>query len=645
LAQELTDTIAGRVHSLEDVTVTGRRAPRAAAATSPLQVFSQADIARMGALELSDAVRHFSGVSVKDYGGIGGLKTVSVRSLGAQHTGVSYDGVAVSDCQSGQVDLSRFSLDNVSELTMHIGQDDDIFQSAKMFASAGVLSIETAVPQFEASHPYRFTARVKTGSFGTANHSLYYARQLGSRLSASVYAEYLHADSNYPFRMWNGSKLIDSKRNNSRIDSYRAEANLFARLTPRQELKFKAYAYGSKRGLPGSVVYDNPYAVEQLYDRNYFGQLKYVNRISEKWKLQASAKYNFSWNRDTDHQAASDTDDRFRQTELYASGTLWAEPIQGLSFSLAEDLGLNHLNTTLEKCQYPTRVTSLTALAARYHTRRLTATASLLNTFITESVRLGTAADDRRRLSPSVSLAWRPLAESSWRLRAGYKDIFRVPTFNDLYYLVIGNSQLKPETTRQWNVGTTWSGHQSSAVPFVQLTVDGYYNRVNDKIIAIPTMFVWRMSNAGKVETYGLDANLQGEVKLSARERLFLTAAYNYMQAEDITSPTSKVWHHQIAYTPKHSGSASVTLQTRWVDLTYNLLYASERYSKAYNSSENRIEPYTDHSVTLARTFAWGRHSLRLQADALNLGNKNYEVVRFYPMPGRNYKLTIQYNI
>jgi outer membrane cobalamin receptor len=630
---------------LDDVTVTARRAPRSAAATSPLQVFNQADIARMGALEISDVVRHFSGVSVKDYGGIGGLKTVSVRSLGAQHTGVSYDGVAVSDCQSGQVDISRFSLDHVSELTMHIGQDDDIFQPAKMFASAGVLSIHTAMPQFHEDHPYHFTARVKTGSYGTLSPSLYYARRLGQRLSASAYAEYLHADGNYPFRMKNGSKVIDAKRHNSRIDSYRAEANLQARLTPRQELQFKAYAYGSKRGLPGSVVYDNPYAVEQLYDRNYFGQLRYENRFSEKWKLQAAAKYNFSWNRDTDHQAASDTDDRFRQTEVYATGTLWAEPLRGLSFSLAQDLGLNHLATTLDKCQYPTRLTSLTALAARYQRARFTATASLLGTYITEHVRLGNAADDRHRLSPSVSVAWRPLDGSSWRLRAGYKDIFRVPTFNDLYYLVIGNSQLRPETTRQWNVGTTWSGRLSAAVPFVQLAVDGYYNRVNDKIIAIPTMFVWRMSNVGKVETYGLDANLQGEVRLGRKESLFLTAAYNYMQAEDISDPTSKVWHHQIAYTPKHSGSASVTLQTRWVDLTYNLLYASARYSKAYNSTENRIAPYTDHSLTLARTFAWGRHSLRVQADALNLGNRNYEVVRFYPMPGRNYKLTIQYHI
>ena len=58
----------------------------------------------------------FAGANVKDYGGIGGLKTVSVRNIGAAHTAVSYDGVVVSNSQAGQIDIGRFSLDNVSTL-------------------------------------------------------------------------------------------------------------------------------------------------------------------------------------------------------------------------------------------------------------------------------------------------------------------------------------------------------------------------------------------------------------------------------------------------------------------------------------------------------------------------------------------------
>jgi len=643
-AQQAGDSITGKVHNIPGVTVKARRAPLSTTATAPLQQMGKAEMERLGAAEVADAVRHFSGVSVKDYGGIGGLKTVSVRSLGAQHTAVSYDGVTVSDCQSGQVDISRFSLDNVSNLTLTIGQSDNIFQTAKMFASAGALSIETTRPDFS-SKPFHLSVNLKAGSFGLVNPSLLYSLRLSKRLSLSAYADYLRADGNYRFKMKNGNQLIDSKRNNSDIESYRAEMNLFVTLSQKQELKAKLYLFDSQSGLPGGVIYDNPYAAERLYDRNYFGQVKYENHFSDKWRLQASGKFNYSWNRDYNNESSGITDDHFRQTETYLSTTLWSEPIKGLSFSLAQDFAYNYLSTTLQNCQYPERFTLLTALASHYKSNHFSATASLLNTYITENVRTGDAAPNRKRLSPTISLSWKPF-DFGWRFRASYKDIFRSPTFNDLYYLKIGNSNLKPESTRQINVGTAFNTSTLLFFNYLSLSVDGYYNRVKDKIVAVPTMFIWKMMNLGKVETIGTDVNLAGETDLAKNYKLLFTGTYNFMQAEDITDRTSKLWKNQIIYTPKHSGSGSLTLENPYVNVTYNIMYASERYSQAQNISENRIKPYTDHSVSLSHMFKWKKQqSLRIQLDALNLGNKNYEIVRFYPMPGRNYKVSLTYNL
>ena len=642
IAQVPADSVNGKPHEMSGVTVTERRLPVSLTAGTPVQRMEKAELERMGALDVSDAVRHFSGVSVKDYGGIGGMKTVSVRSLGAQHTAVSYDGVAVGDCQSGQVDISRFSLDNVSALTLTIGQGDDIFQPAKALASAGVLSIETGKPDFGAAS-FRLAARVKSGSFGLANPSLFWAVRLGGKAGLSFYGDYLRADGIYPFEYVNGTRRIKAKRNNSDIQAYRGEANFYASLGDGQDLRAKLYLFHSERGLPGSVVYDNPYAAERLHDRNYFGQLNYEVSFSPKWKLKAAGKFNYVWNRDTDKEAAGMRDDRFRQTETYLTATLWSEPLRGLSFSLAQDFAYNDLSTTLSNCQYPERYTVLTALSAQYWHPVFRITASLLNTYITENVRTGTAADDRQRLSPAVSLSWRPLPSTAWRLRASYKDIFRMPTFNDLYYRLIGNTRLRPESTRQWNVGTTWGGRVSPVVEMLDVSVDAYYNKVKDKIVAVPTMFVWKMSNVGEVETVGVDINVSAGIRVAKSMRFGLSGAYNFMQAEDVTDRDSKLWRNQIAYTPRHSGSGSLTWETPWVDVAYNVVFASERYRMPQNSADNRIRPYSDHSLSAFRTFRRGRHALRLQADALNLGGKNYEIVRFYPMPGRNYKFTVTY--
>ena len=94
-------------------------------------------------------VRYFSGVQIKDYGGVGGLKTVDIRSLGTNHVGVFYDGIELGNAQNGTVDLGRFSLDNMEMVTVYNGQKSAIFQPAKDFGSAGTIYLQSRTPSFD----------------------------------------------------------------------------------------------------------------------------------------------------------------------------------------------------------------------------------------------------------------------------------------------------------------------------------------------------------------------------------------------------------------------------------------------------------------------------------------------------------------
>ena len=107
------DTITSKVHVIDEVTVSATGRSRNVISTAPTQLVTQKQLLSQGVTDLSDALRRFSGVNVRDYGGAGGVKTISVRSLGSQHTAVAYDGITITDAQSGQIDLSRFSLDNI----------------------------------------------------------------------------------------------------------------------------------------------------------------------------------------------------------------------------------------------------------------------------------------------------------------------------------------------------------------------------------------------------------------------------------------------------------------------------------------------------------------------------------------------------
>ena len=625
--------------TIEEVVVKGFRIPGNVLASTPIQTLSHSDMERLGIHDMGDALKRFAGVQVKDYGGVGGMKTVNIRGLGAGHTGVTYDGVQVGDCQSGQVDLSRFTLDNVSLVSLQIGQEDNIYQSAKAYTSAGLINISTS--QGVSDRKPHLTTTLRTGSYGLFAPSLLYHQQL-SRLGIGAYTSYERADGVYWFTLKNGIKTIHERRNNSDIQTWRGELNMSYQLTDKQTLQWKAYGFTSNRGLPGPVIYDNTYSAERLKDKNVFTQMLYENLFSNRIKMKAAAKWNYSWSRYSDIPASGYKEDTYRQNETYLTATLWTNPLQGLSLSFAQDYAHNHLSMTLPKAANPTRNSLWTALAANYQIGSFSVNASLLATNIYERIKQGNASNGFHRLSPAFSMQWRCLQD--FRLRFGYKDIFRTPTLNELYYTGIGNRHLNPEKSRMWNLGTTYS-HTFNRTLLLSLTADGYFGNVTDKIIAVPKMFYWQMMNAGKVRQLGLDVSANIEKRWDNDWTVSATGSYSYLSATDRTDPSELSYGDQIAYTPHHSGAANILIHSPWLDFGYNVLLMGERYTLGYNIPHNRMSAFTDHSITLSREFNINKQQLRVLFDVRNLGKKNYEVVRFYPMPGTNWRLSVSWEL
>lgn len=646
-AQEQKDSIADKVHQLDAVTVTARRMPAKITSTTSVQVFRKEDLKNLGLQNIGDAVKRFAGTNVRDYGGIGGLKTVSVRNLGAAHTAVSYDGVAISNTQAGQIDVGRFSLDNVSSLSLAIGQDENLLQSARLYASAGVLNIDTEKPHFKEGKSTFTQVQVRGGSFGYITPAFRHWQKLNERTQLSVDANYLRADGSYPFTIKEGNYISNEKRINSDIESYQGEMNLFHTFKDESELSAKAYYYHSKRGLPGAVILYNPESDERLWDENFFAQARYKKTFNPKWTFQAQGKYNYSWNKYEDtgveYTGGKQTDTN-RQYEYYLSASVLYKPLPSLSVSVSQDGAINHLHTNGLHSPEPTRYTSLTALNARYQGKRLKVSGTLVATYITEEVKAGNTPDDRKRLSPTLSASWQPWKEEQFFVRALYKNTFRVPTFSDLYYLRVGNTNLKPERATEYSLGITWSGTPFSFTDFVSLTIDGYYNEVNDKIIAFPSTYVWKMQNYGKVHITGIDVTLATAIPFGQKVNLNLSGNYSWQKALDVTNKEAKNYKHQLPYTPEHNGNVSATFETPWVNIGYTMSMVGKRYYMAQNIKANEIEGYNEHTATLWREFKWKKCGLRLQAEVINLTDAQYDVIKYYPMPGCSWRLTGTFN-
>lgn len=392
-----------RTDSIAEVTVQGQRVQGDVLSATPYRTIGREQIQTLGLTALADAVKMLAGADVKDYGGIGGLKTVSVRNIGAHHTAVSYDGICISNTQAGQIDIGRYTLDNIEEVALAVGQTGDLLQSARHYAAAALLNITTERPRWLSSRP-SFQLSLRTGSFGLLNPSLRLWQPLGSRTLVAAHADYLRADGNYPFTLVNGRQQTRQHRNNTDIGAWKGEINLYHSFRDSSQLDLKAYYYYSQRGLPGVVILYNNSNHERLWDENFFTQARWRKSFNSHWKLQARLKYEHAWNRyeDTNTKyAGGKLTDINRQDEYYASATLAYTPTSHLDFALAQDLAVNCLRTNVEPQPNPRRFTSLSALTARYHDSRLTIGANLVATFINEHVANGST----RRPQAALALA------------------------------------------------------------------------------------------------------------------------------------------------------------------------------------------------------------------------------------------------
>ena len=648
----------------------------------PSQKLNGEMLEKLNTHSVADALRYFSGIQLKDYGGVGGIKTVNIRSMGTHHLGISYDGVALGNAQNGQIDLGQFSLDNVEEITLYNGQKSAIFQPASDFGNAGSIYIRTKEPEFrryggtgvrryENTH-LRF--RVQYGSSDMLRLSALWEQKLSETVSSSVSAGFLTASGKYKFRYErrypDGTTAWDTTavRQNGDIHAERIEANLYGRLW-QGGWQLKGYLYNSARGIPGAIVNNVWRRGERQQDLNTFFQAAYDKSIGNKFATRWLAKYAYYnthyVNRDSTQLPV---DNRYKQQEFYFSTANVLELLPNWSASLSYDFKWNKLNADIWNFAYPTRISNLVSLATAIDYKHLKAQGSLLATFINDSYRRygGTGArgyenssaaanssfftlhSSLQKLTPAVFVNVYPFQGTFFSLRAYVKQSFRMPTFNDLYYTDMGNANLVPERATQYDVGFALNKHFTQGlVRHAEMHFDAYYNTVHDKIVAYPKgqQFRWTMLNLGKVHIKGIDVEAEADFKIGKDLVATARAQYTYQDARDVTDPADSYYNDQIPYIPWHSGSAIVGLSYKNWDLNYSFIYAGERYDEQENILYNHMEPWYTSDLSLRYQFVVYSLKFIAQAEVNNVLDQDYEVIVNYPMPGRNYTLSLTVEI
>jgi outer membrane cobalamin receptor len=636
-----------RVYDIGEVVVTAKRYTE----VIPAQTLKKEELQRLSSYSVADAIRYFAGVQIKDYGGVGGIKTVNIRSMGTNHMGVFYNGIQLGNAQNGQIDLGKFSLENVEEISLYNGQKSEIFQSAKEFGSAGSIYLTTKRPKFEGNKTTNLKAGMRAGSFDLLNPSILYEYKISEKVNTTFNAEWINSSGKYKFRYRrvtpSGELAYDTTavRQNGDIDAVRLEGSLHGYL-PNGSWKVHLYQYESERGVPGAIVNNVWRRGERLWDKNSFVQASFQQDHTRK----ISSKINLKYAYDFTHYVNNDdklihVDNIYKQKELYLSFACKYLILPAWEYSMAYDYQWNELSEFVDVARGTHWLSAATAITVA---DRLKMQASILGILVDEEARSRDNAPSKKEMTPAVFLSYQPFENSGLVFRAFYKKSFRMPTFNDLYYTDMGNAYLRPEFASQYNAGLVYDlDLKDHFINSFHIGVDGYYNYVKDKIVAYPKgqQFRWTMLNLGEVDIRGVDITARMSMQLTNELSLTTKLQYTYQEAIDITNPADNYYRHQIPYIPWHSGSAVGMLSWKSWSANYSFIYVGERYNQQENIRYNYTQPWYTHDISFARLLVVNGYDVRLSGEINNLFAQDYDVILNYPMPKRNFRIRISIDL
>lgn len=606
---------------------------------------NQKQVDDWGFVDVGEALKILPGVQIKDYGGIGGVKTITYRSLGGAHTGVLVDGFSLPAMRTGSVNLSDFELFGLDHVSLSSGNPTDAYATAASYAQANTVALQSIL--LKAPRKVRLGIYSNATTINAYEHGAYFQKKVGKHFFLGGQGMFRHGSGKYSFVHPEQKEGPLLWRDNSVMLDYRLR--IAGGFSDENTLWNASAAYSnSNQELPGAAVLFNSSNDQTLQVENMRLQSVLSHKI-DKWDLSIHGGYQNEYSRYYDPyyqnlQGFIDVD--FTQDNLNA-GFMMRRTLRNSNEKLF--FGTELIQGALsgnELILSPKRISSVTVVGGKTIFGRVKFEANLTAQIIADRENSVAENPDRNyhRFSPFVSVAYLPIKKEAFRIRSFYRHAFRMPSFNDLYYNFIGNINLNPEDAHLFNIGITYGkAHKRINVEF---TADAYYNRVANKIVAIPTkdLFNWSMQNIGETEIKGIDI---GGLFIHQFKnwKLDLNLSHSFNESIDITNPESLTFGHQIPYTPYYHSQSSVNASRNGYRFGITALFTGFRYSLNENIYANYLPGFADINLGLSKQLDWGKGNILIDVKAMNILNNNYQVIRSFPMPGRHYQLRIKYRL
>ncbi len=566
-------------------------------------------------------------IELRDYGGPGSLNLFSFRGLGPMRNVIILDGIPLTSSQTGVFDVSSIPIFPGQHIAMDLGGGSSINGSGAMSATLDIAThgvLDTSFATFLGG----------LGSFGEQTLRLQ-GGMANKQTSMMANVESLRYTGNYPISFQPaGSKapvLIERQNaGNSKVNVFARASHVF------QESKIKANVWTSyvdgQRGIPGAVLtgkLEDSEAFLKEKDIMFAGAINAVISSKSSLNIKASMRTSESFFRDPFAFYAGNDGAKF----LFLTKEIFSQAEHSLIFGpkalLISGIKFSHADLKGELLQ-PFAGANPQRSSGGFFLR------SLMN-LEEHEMDIGIRADmfsDQRGPAISGHFAIAHEILEDFTVSAKLTRDFRIPTFNELYYLNYGTQFLKPEQSMGIDIGCTYLHKRIKA----QFSI--YHLRIQDQILAIPISPVqWSARNIGNVWSSGIEASL-GITMPEIRGAMQIN--YAFKDALDKSSD-SETFNTSLPYIPRHT--ISYSMYSDFSTYAFGIMLSSigERFGMIGELPEGVLT-----SVILINPHAEFRikvfeGQLRIRGEIRNLLNEEYQMILNFPLPGRSYVFSLGY--
>ncbi len=546
---------------------------------------------------LTDALRFNSTIYFKE-NGYGMVSSPSFRGTNAQQTAVIWNGISINSNLTGQTDFNTISPSSFTDITIRNGGGGTQYGSGAVGGSIH-LNNEISFKKKESND-----LRLLYGSFSTLEGS-FKTTQSKENMYFDLGIDFVSSENDYEYLG------TDKKNENGEFSRFNVAANT--------GYKFKK----------STLTWNSNYFYS---DRNFSGSITAPAKDNYK---DVSTRNLVSWNAKTGKFTSIVKGAHLFERYQYFPDKNKTLFFEGKSNTILGDYQLDYLLNNKIKVSTVLNYTYIKAEGDNIGTndRNTIAAVLLLKHQINEKWSYG--VNLRQEFlndfeNPFLFAVDGKYNASSWYiLKGNASKNYRVPTFNDLYWVAGGNEDLNPETSYQAELGNEFHWNN------FQILFNGFYIHSKDLIKWQPGEDgQFSPVNISETENYGLEFTGIYS-KNFKKHQVDISGNYAY------TSAIDKEKDKQLIYVPFHKITGLLNYSIKQFSAYYQILYNGEVFTTTDNS--NTLESYSVSNLGLNYKIKNKLSPIKLGIKINNIFDIYYENVAYRPMPNRNYQLFLNF--